>query len=94
MTDQEKMLNNLVAHQPDDLRTLLMEFAEAIRPRRVIEILPLADAASYLHIQPCTLRKLVFKGKIGFIVDGKQYFFKVSDLNAYLNEHYTPAKGA
>ena len=28
----------------DDLRTLLMDFAEAIRPRRVIEILPLADA--------------------------------------------------
>ena len=92
MTDQQMMLNGLIAHQPDDLRTLLMDFAEAIRPRRVIEILPLAEAASYLHVQPCTLRNLVFKGKIGFIVDGKQYFFKVSDLNDYLNAHYTPAK--
>lgn len=42
-------------------------------------------------MQPCSLRKLVYTNGIGYIIDGKVYKFKVSDLNAYLNAHYTPA---
>ena len=65
-----------------------------IKPPTVEAILPLAEAAKMLKMQPCTLRKLVYANKIGFIVDGKNYYFKVSDLNNYINEHYTPAKDA
>ena len=66
------------------------EVVKLIQPVRVEPILPLAEAAKMLHVQPCTLRNLVYRNKIGFIVDGKSYFFKVSDLNAYIEEHYTP----
>lgn len=74
-----------------DISILAAEIAKAIRPERVIEILPLAEAANKLHVQPCTLRRMVEKGKIGFIADAKSYFFKVSDINDYLEKRYTPA---
>ena len=79
----------------DDMKSLAVELAEEIvkyfRPPQVEAIVPLAEAARMLHMKPCTLRKLVYSNRIGFIVDGKQYFFKVSDLNDYINAHYTPA---
>lgn len=70
------------------------EIAKQLRPPQVESIVALPEAAELLHVQPCTLRRMVYANKIGFIVDGKNYYFKVSDLNAYLNEHYTPAKEA
>jgi excisionase family DNA binding protein len=70
------------------------EIAKALRPERVIEILPLAEAAKTLHVKPCTLRRMVEKGKIGFIADAKSYFFKVSDLNEYINKHYHEKTGS
>jgi len=75
-----------------DLSTLAAEIAKALRPERVIEIVPLAEAARMLRVQPITLRRMIQNGKIGFIADAKSYFFKVSDLNDYINKHYTPAK--
>lgn len=75
-----------------ELSTILAEITAAIRPQRVIEILPLAEAARKLHVQPITLRRMVQSNKIGYLWDGKGYFFKVSDLNDYLEKHYTPAK--
>ena len=76
----------------NDLTTLAAEIAKVLRPERVIEIVPLADAARALRVQPITLRRAVQSGKIGYLWDGKGYFFKVSDLNDYLEKHYTPAK--
>jgi hypothetical protein len=70
---------------------LAAEIARVLQPEKVEAIVPLPDAARFLQMKPCTLRKLVYKNRIGFIVDGKNYYFKVSDLNAYLNSHYTPA---
>lgn len=75
-----------------ELSTILAEITSALRHQRETEILPLAEAARALHVQPITLRRMVKKGKIGFIADAKSYFFKVSDLNAYLEKHYTPAQ--
>lgn len=74
----------------DTLAKFAAEVVRLIQPMQVEPILPLADAAKKLHVQPCTLRNLVYRNKIGFIVDGKSYFFKVSDLNDYINQHYTP----
>ena len=39
-----------------------------------------------------TLRRMIYGNKIGYVQDGKSYFFKVSDLNDYINNHYTPAQ--
>lgn len=75
-----------------ELSTILAEITTALRPQRVTEILPLAEAARALHVQPITLRRMVQANKIGYLWDGKGYFFKVSDLNDYLEKHYTPAK--
>lgn len=75
-----------------ELATVMTEIAAALRPQRVIEILPLAEAARALHVQPITLRRMVQSNKIGYLWDGKGYFFKVSDLNNYLEKHYTPAQ--
>ena len=75
----------------DTLAKFAAEVVRLIQPMRVEPIIPLADAAKMLHVKPCTLRNLVYRNKIGFIVDGKQYFFKVADLNEYSNQHYTPA---
>jgi excisionase family DNA binding protein len=74
-----------------ELAAVMTEIAAALRPQRVIEILPLAEAARALHVQPITLRRMVQSNKIGYLWDGKGYFFKVSDLNDYLEKHYTPA---
>ena len=74
----------------EDISTLAAAIAKAIRPERVTEILPLSEAAKALHVKPCTLRNMVYSGRIGFIADQKQYFFKVSDLNDYIEKHYTP----
>lgn len=76
----------------EDISTVAAAIAKAIRPQRVIEILPLAEAARALHVQPITLRRMVQSNKIGYLWDGKGYFFKVSDLNDYLEKHYTPAQ--
>ena len=74
----------------ETLAQFAAEVVKLIQPMRVEPILPLVDAAKMLHVKPCTLRNLVYRNKIGFIVDGKSYFFKVADLNHYINEHYTP----
>lgn len=80
----------------DDVKTLAVELAaelaKRLQPEKVESIVTLPEAARQLRMQPCTLRKLVYNNRIGFIVDGKNYYFKVSDLNRYLNEHYTPSK--
>ena len=80
----------------DGLKALAVDIvSEAIKrlqPPTVEAIVPLAEAAKLLKMQPCTLRNLVYKNKIGFIVDGKSYYFKVTDLNDYINSHYTPSK--
>lgn len=75
---------------PETLARFAAEVVKLIQPERVEPIVPLAEAAKMLKMQPCTLRNLVYKNKIGFIVDGKSYYFKVSDLNRYIDEHYTP----
>lgn len=75
----------------DTLAKFAAEVVKLIQPMRVEPILPLTDAAKMLHVKPCTLRNLVYRNKIGYIVDGKSYFFKVADLNQYINQHYTPA---
>lgn len=67
------------------------EVARALQPEKVEQIVTLPDAARLLKMQPCSLRKLVYTNGIGYVLDGKVYKFKVSDLNAYLNAHYTPA---
>jgi len=80
----------------DGLKALAVDIvAEAVKqlkPPAVETILPLAEAARMLRVQPITLRRMIQNGKIGFIADAKSYFFKVSDLNDYINKHYTPAK--
>ena len=69
--------------------------AEVIRlvqaPLHVEAIMTLPEAARALKVQPCTLRKMVYTGRIGYIADGKNLKFKVSDLNAYLENHYKPS---
>jgi hypothetical protein len=83
MTDELKQFAAAVA----------AEVARALQPEKVEQIVTLPDAARLLKMQPCSLRKLVYTNGIGYIIDGKVYKFKVSDLNAYLNAHYTPARG-
>lgn len=81
MTDELKQFAAAVA----------AEVVRALQPEKVEQIVTLPDAARLLKMQPCSLRKLVYTNGIGYIIDGKVYKFKVSDLNAYLNAHYTPA---
>lgn len=76
----------------NDTASIIAEIVKYFRPPQVEAIVPLAEAARLLHMKPCTLRNLVYRNKIGFIVDGKNYYFKVSDLNDYINAHYTPQK--
>lgn len=83
MTDELKQFAAAVA----------AEVVRALQPEKVEQIVTLPDAARLLKMQPCSLRKLVYTNGIGYIIDGKVYKFKVSDLNAYLNAHYTPARG-
>lgn len=83
MTDELKQFAAAVA----------AEVVRALQPEKVEQIVTLPDAARLLKMQPCSLRKLVYTNGIGYIIDGKVYKFKVSDLNAYLNAHYTPAMG-
>lgn len=83
MTDELKQFAAAVA----------AEVARALQPEKVEQIVTLPDAARLLKMQPCSLRKLVYTNGIGYVLDGKVYKFKVSDLNAYLNAHYTPARG-
>lgn len=79
----------------DDMKSLAVELAAEIarrlQPETVEPIVTLPDAARFLKMQPCSLRQMVYAGKIGYILDGKVYKFKVSELNKYLNDHYTPA---
>ena len=79
----------------DELKTFAAAFAaevvRAMQPEQVEPIVTLADAARALKMQPGSLRKLVYPGKIGYVLDGKVYKFKVSELNAYLARHYVPA---
>jgi excisionase family DNA binding protein len=74
------------------MKNLIREVLATFKPPAVETILPLAEAARALHVQPITLRRMVQANKIGYLWDGKGYFFKVSDLNDYLEKHYTPAK--
>ena len=76
----------------DELKTLAVEIgaeiARRLQPEKVEQIVTLPDAARLLKMQPCSLRRLVYSNKIGYIIDGKVYKFKITDLNKYLNEHY------
>jgi len=76
----------------DELKTLAVEIgaeiARRLQPEKVEQIVTLPDAARLLKMQPCSLRRLVYSNKIGYILDGKVYKFKVTDLNNYLNLHY------
>ena len=80
----------------DELKTfaaaVAAEVVRAMKPEQVEPIVTLPDAARSLRMQPGSLRKLVYAGKIGYILDGKVYKFKVSELNAYINRHYTAAE--
>ena len=80
----------------DELNTfaaaVAAEVVRAMQPERVEPIVTLPDAARALKMQPGSLRKLVYSGKIGYVLDGKVYKFKVSELNAYINRHYTAAE--
>ena len=67
---------------------LAAEIARRLQPEKVEQIVTLPDAARLLKMQPCSLRRLVYSNKIGYIIDGKVYKFKITDLNKYLNEHY------
>lgn len=71
---------------------LAAEIARRLQPETVEQIVTLPDAARLLKMQPCSLRQMVYSGRIGYILDGKVYKFKVSELNKYLNDHYTPPK--
>lgn len=76
----------------DELKTLAVEIgaeiARRLQPEKVEQIVTLPDAARLLKMQPCSLRRLVYSNRIGYILDGKVYKFKITDLNKYLNEHY------
>lgn len=80
----------------DDMKSLAVELAAEIarrlQPETVEPIVTLPDAARLLKMQPCSLRQMVYSGKIGYILDGKVYKFKVSELNHYLNSHYVTRK--
>lgn len=43
------------------------------------------DAAKYLNIKPVTLRKWVKDGKVPAHQIGKQWKFKISELDAWIN---------
>ena len=75
-----------------DTASIIAEIVQYLRPPTVETIVPFAEAARMLHIKPITLRRMIYGGKIGYVQDGKSYFFKVSDLNEYINKHYTPAQ--
>lgn len=81
--------SNTYAHEV--AMKLFEEFMRIVQPPRVEPVMTLSEAAKHLRMKPCTLRKLVYTNRIGFVLDGKQYLFKVSDLNDYINAHYTPA---
>ena len=79
----------------DELKTLAAELVNEVLKRfvpTVETIVGLPDAAKAINVKPATLRKMVAQGRIPYISDGKNLKFKVSDLNRYNNEHYTPAE--
>ncbi|MFN8285483.1 MAG: helix-turn-helix domain-containing protein [Chitinophagales bacterium] len=55
-----------------------------IRPR--VDIFSLQEAANYLHLAPQTLYGLTSKRKIPFIKKGKKLYFKVTDLEKWLED--------
>ena len=76
-----------------ELKTLAAELVAEVLNRFVSSvetIVALPDAAKALNVKPSTLRKMCYQGRIGYINDGKNLKFKVSDLNRYINEHYHP----
>lgn len=75
-----------------DTASIIAEIVQYLRPPVVETIVPFAEAARLLHVKPITLRRMIYGNKIGYVQDGKSYFFKVSDLNDYINRHYTPPK--
>lgn len=77
--------------QQNLMKNLIREVLATFQPPTVETIVPFAEAAKLLHVKPITLRRMIYGGKIGYVQDGKGYFFKVSDLNAWINKHYTPA---
>lgn len=80
----------------DELKTfaaaVAAEVVRAMQPEKVETIVTLPDAARILNMKPATLRKMVSQGRISYIrdTDGKNLKFKVTDLNRYIDEHYTP----
>ena len=84
-------LQRLHEAQEELMKNLIREVLATFQPPKVETIVPFAEAAKMLHVQPITLRRMIYAGKIGYVQDGKGYFFKVSDLNAWINAHYTPA---
>lgn len=78
--------------QQNLMKNLIYEVLSTFRPPVVETIVPFAEAARMLHVKPITLRRMIYGNKIGYVQDGKSYFFKVSDLNDYINKHYTPAQ--
>lgn len=90
-TDTPPELKALHEAQRALFKNLVREVFECLAPPTVETIVPFADAARMLHVKPITLRRMIYGGRIGYVQDGKNYFFKVSDLNAYINSHYTPA---
>ena len=75
-----------------DTASIIAEIVQYLRPPMVETIVPFAEAARMLHVKPITLRRMIYANRIGYVQDGKSYFFKVSDLNDYINKHYTPAQ--
>ena len=71
------------------LRNLIKQVIETYCPH-VEQIMGLPEAAKALNVKPSTLRKMCYQGRIGYISDGKNLKFKVTDLNRYIDEHYTP----
>ena len=77
----------------DDMKELAVELAAEIarrlQPETVEPIVTLPDAARFLKMQPCSLRQMVYAGKIGYILDGKVYKFKViCIINIRIINHY------
>jgi excisionase family DNA binding protein len=67
----------------------------AINDQRTLNsgLLSVREAASFLRLQPSTIRAWVLNRKIRFIkLGGKRIFFQQSDLEALIERSTVPAK--
>ena len=62
-----------------------------IKPR--LELFSLHDAAEYLQLAPQTLYGFTSKRKIPFIKKGKKLYFKLTDLEKWLESGRKKSKG-